>query len=94
MGVRISLPVHRPPDPDSYWEWRPKRENKMSKIRTYFEETTQELVQKTSWPTWQELQGSAMVVLTASCMIALVVLGMDTAFKKLMELAYQLLNNM
>ena len=66
----------------------------MSKIRTYFEETTQELVQKTSWPTWQELQGSAMVVLVASGLIALVVLAMDSSFKKLMEIAYQLLNNL
>ncbi|HXB41481.1 MAG TPA: preprotein translocase subunit SecE [Bacteroidia bacterium] len=66
----------------------------MSKIRTYFEETTEELVKKTSWPTWQELQGSAMVVLVASVMIALLVFVMDSSFKKLMELAYQLLNTM
>ena len=66
----------------------------MSKIRTYFEETTTELVQKTSWPTWKELQQSAVVVLIASAMIALVIFLMDTGFKKLMELAYQLLNNL
>jgi preprotein translocase subunit SecE len=66
----------------------------MSKISTYFEETTQELVHKTSWPTWQELQSSAVVVLIASVLIALMVLLMDSGFKKLMELAYQLLNNL
>ncbi len=66
----------------------------MSKIRTYFEETTNELVNKTSWPTWQELQESSVLVLVCSTIIALVVLGMDTGFKKLMELAYQLLNNL
>ena len=66
----------------------------MSKIRTYFEETTTELVQKTSWPTWQELQGSAMVVLVASVIIALLVWIMDSSFNKLMEMAYQLLNNL
>ena len=66
----------------------------MNKIRTYIEETTTELVQKTSWPTWKELQESAVVVLIASAMIALVIFLMDTGFKKLMELAYQLLNNL
>ncbi|MGZ3999763.1 MAG: preprotein translocase subunit SecE [Bacteroidia bacterium] len=66
----------------------------MSKIRTYFEETTNELVSKVSWPTWTELQGSALVVMTASVIIALVVFAMDTAFSKLMELAYQMVNNL
>lgn len=66
----------------------------MSKIRAYFEETTNELVNKTSWPTWQELQESSVLVLISSTIIALVVFGMDAGFKKLMELAYQLLNNL
>lgn len=66
----------------------------MSKIGTYFQETTNELVNKVSWPTWQELQGSAMVVMVASIIIALVVFAMDSAFAKLMELAYQMINGM
>ncbi len=66
----------------------------MSKIRTYFEETTDELVHKTSWPTWQELQGSASLVLVASFIIAILVWGMDTSFNKLMQMAYSLLNNL
>lgn len=66
----------------------------MSKIRTYVEETTTELVQKTSWPTWKELQESSAVVLVASALIAILIFLMDTGFKKLMELAYQLLNNL
>jgi preprotein translocase subunit SecE len=67
---------------------------KMSKIGTYFQETTNELVSKVSWPTWQELQGSAMVVMAASVIIALVVFAMDSAFGKLMELAYQMINGL
>jgi preprotein translocase subunit SecE len=66
----------------------------MSKIGTYFQETTNELVSKVSWPTWQELQGSAMVVMAASVIIALVVFAMDSAFGKLMELAYQMINGL
>lgn len=80
MGVRISLPV--------------QKGKNMSKIKTYFEETTNELVSKVSWPTWQELQGSAMVVMAASIIIALVVFAMDSAFGKLMELAYQMINGL
>jgi preprotein translocase subunit SecE len=66
----------------------------MSKIRTYIEETTTELVHKTSWPTWKELQESAVVVLVASGIIAMLIFLMDTVFKKIMEFAYQMLNNL
>jgi preprotein translocase subunit SecE len=64
----------------------------MSKIRTYFEETTNELVHKTSWPTWQELQSSAIVVLVASALIAVMVMGMDYGFNNVMKLAYSFFN--
>jgi preprotein translocase subunit SecE len=49
-------------------------------FRTYIEETIQELVHKVSWPTWKELQSSAIIVLVASVMIALVVFLMDFVF--------------
>jgi preprotein translocase subunit SecE len=62
----------------------------MSKIGTYVQETTNELVNKVTWPTWQELQGSAVVVMIASTIIGLLVWGMDAGFSKLMELAYQM----
>jgi len=62
----------------------------MSKIRTYFQETTNELVTKVSWPTWSELQGSAIVVMVASLIIALLIFAMDTVFNKLMEAFYQM----
>ncbi|HEY1038191.1 MAG TPA: preprotein translocase subunit SecE [Bacteroidia bacterium] len=64
----------------------------MSKIKAYFEDTTNELVHKTSWPTWQELQSSAIVVLVASAIIAVLVLAMDYGFNKIMEFAYQFFN--
>jgi preprotein translocase subunit SecE len=50
----------------------------MNKLRTYFRESYHELVHKVSWPTWQELQSSTMVVLIATVVITLVVWGMDT----------------
>jgi preprotein translocase subunit SecE len=49
----------------------------MNKIRTYFRESYHELVHKVSWPTWQELQSSTMIVLIATVVITLIVWGMD-----------------
>ena len=66
----------------------------MSKIRTYLEETKNVLVGKTAWPTWSELQSSAIVVLVASIIIALMVFLMDFGFEKLMQMAYQLINDL
>jgi len=66
----------------------------MSKFATYIEETRDELFNKVTWPTWSEVQSSALLVLVASIIIGLIVWGMDTAFSKLMELAYQMVNSL
>lgn len=62
----------------------------MSKFKDYISETTDELVNKVSWPTWSELQSSAIVVMVASVIIALVVFAMDFTFNKGMEAIYNL----
>jgi preprotein translocase subunit SecE len=62
----------------------------MSKFKTYIDETTNELFHKVSWPTWGELQSSAIVVAIASIIIALIVFAMDFSFNKLMEVIYHL----
>jgi preprotein translocase subunit SecE len=63
----------------------------MSKIGTYISETRNELVNKVSWPTWPELQSSAIVVMISSVIIALVVFGMDQIFDIIMKQAYDLI---
>jgi preprotein translocase subunit SecE len=63
----------------------------MSKIGTYIAETRNELVNKVSWPTWPELQSSAIVVMISSVIIALVVFGMDFIFELVMKQAYELI---
>ena len=55
------------------------------KITNYCKESYNELVHKVSWPTSKELSSSAVVVLTASLLIALVVFLMDSAFQFIME---------
>lgn len=60
----------------------------MSKIVNYFKDVQNELVNKTSWPTWPELQNSALVVMTASAIIAAIVYGMDVSFEKVLNMVY------
>ena len=62
----------------------------MNKITTYIKECYNELMHKVSWPTWNELQSSAIVVLTASLIIGIVVFLMDSVFQGTMNLIYSL----
>ncbi|PID90005.1 MAG: preprotein translocase subunit SecE [Bacteroidetes bacterium] len=61
------------------------------RVKAYLREIYDEMVYKVSWPTWKELQNSAMVVMIASLLIALVVLVMDLSFEHLMDWVYRLL---
>ena len=54
----------------------------MKKVVAYIKESYDELVHKVSWPTYSELTSSAVVVLYASLLIALVVFAMDACFQK------------
>ena len=60
----------------------------MKKIVTIFKESYDELVHKVSWPTYGELTSSAVAVLYASLLIALVVFIMDFCFQNIMEFVY------
>lgn len=53
-------------------------------------ESYDELVNKVTWPTWPELMNSAVVVLTASLLIALSVFVMDFSFENLMDFVYKM----
>jgi len=61
-----------------------------NKIQAYFKESYDELKHKTSWPTWNELQGSAIVVSVASLIIALIVFLMDKSLSTLLTQFYKL----
>lgn len=60
------------------------------KIGTYVKESFNELVHKVTWPTWKELQSSALIVMIASIIIALVIFVMDLAFENIMSFIYSL----
>lgn len=60
-----------------------------SSIASYCRESYNELVHKTSWPTMSELSNSAVVVLTASLVIALIVFLIDLGFENIMTFIYE-----
>lgn len=60
----------------------------MSRIRAYFEDTRNELMNKVSWPSWKELQDSAIIVMIASLIIAAIVFAMDKVFSWSLEFIY------
>ncbi len=60
------------------------------KLKLYFQEAYDELIHKVTWPTWKELQSSALVVMVASLIISLVIFLMDVSFRNMMELIYGL----
>ncbi|HBG24705.1 MAG TPA: preprotein translocase subunit SecE [Rikenellaceae bacterium] len=63
----------------------------MNKFRLYIQESYTELVKKVSWPTWAQLQSSAIVVMIASLIFALVISAMDFGFKNIMTFIYNML---
>ena len=64
----------------------------MNKITNYLQETYNELIHKVSWPSWADLQGSAIVVMVASLIIAMVVFGMDFSFQHMFQMLYKYFN--
>ncbi len=61
----------------------------MRKIKIYLQEAYNELVHKVTWPTWKELQNSAIVVMVATVIIALVIFAMDISFQNVLRLIYK-----
>ncbi|RLD89195.1 MAG: preprotein translocase subunit SecE [Bacteroidetes bacterium] len=57
-------------------------------ISAYIKESYDEWMHKVSWPTWSELQNSAIVVSVASLIIALVVYLMDISFSTVLQKFY------
>ncbi len=60
----------------------------MKKIIEKIKESYSELVYKVSWPTKSELSNSAVVVMFASLLIALLIFGIDFSFEKFMQFFY------
>ena len=62
----------------------------MRKFINYLKESYAELTKKVSWPAWDKLQNSAIVVMVASVIFAVVIFAMDFCFQHLMSAIYKL----
>ncbi len=62
----------------------------MKRIFNYLRESYNELAHKVTWPSWKELQSSALVVMVASLIFAMIVFAMDVTFQKILEGIYKL----
>jgi len=61
----------------------------MQKIGNYFAESWEEIKNKVSWSSYSELQSSAILVLVASTIFALVIGAIDWMFKTGLQWFYQ-----
>ncbi|MFA6359208.1 MAG: preprotein translocase subunit SecE [Dysgonamonadaceae bacterium] len=63
----------------------------MKKIVAYIKDSYNELVYKVSWPSREELSNSAVIVMIASLVIAVIVFGIDSLFEWILKLLYGIL---
>lgn len=62
----------------------------MNKVANYFSESWKEMLEKVTWPTWDELQQSTVIVLGATLVITLIVSIMDLGSQYLLKAIYSL----
>ncbi|MCC6818098.1 MAG: preprotein translocase subunit SecE [Bacteroidia bacterium] len=76
MGVRISPLV--------------LKNKKMDKLKNMWNHSVDELLNKVTWPTWDELRESAIIVLVASLIFAVFVRIIDSALGYGLDFFYNL----
>ena len=64
----------------------------MTKLVSYIRDSYEELVHKVTWPTLSELSRTAIIVLVASLVIALIVFLMDEVVENIMKVVYEALS--
>ena len=63
----------------------------MSKFGNYIQEAYDELIHKVTWPTWEELQQTTIIVLIALSLVTAVVFGMDFFSENVLQFVYKTL---
>jgi len=64
----------------------------MEKVKAYFLSSYDELVNKVTWPSWEELRSSTIIVLIATLIFAVAIYIMDLGFQNILEFIYKLFN--
>ena len=77
IRVRILVPV-------------PCKLNFMNKISAYIRDSYKEMGEKVTWPNWEQLQQSTMIVLVATLFITAIVGVMDFGINGLLKFIYSL----
>ncbi|MCQ2167816.1 MAG: preprotein translocase subunit SecE [Bacteroidales bacterium] len=62
----------------------------MRKFINYCKEAFVELTKKTTWPTWEKLQSSALLVIVTTVLLAALLFVIDFVFQKVMTGIYTL----
>ena len=65
----------------------------MAKAVQFFKESYEEMTQKVTWPAWADLLNSAVLVLVASFIIAIVIFAMDKGSTFVLDTFYKSLSN-
>ena len=63
---------------------------KMRKFINYCKESFVELTKKVTWPSWDKLQSSALLVMIATVILAAALFVIDFTFEHLMKIIYTL----
>ncbi len=63
----------------------------MSKFGNYIQEAYDELLHKVSWPSWDELQQTTIIVLVALIIFTAVIFGMDFVAQRVLSFIYSIL---
>ncbi|HQE11726.1 MAG TPA: preprotein translocase subunit SecE [Flavipsychrobacter sp.] len=63
----------------------------MAKFGTYIQEAYDELVHKVTWPSWEELQQTTIIVLVALAITTLIIFGMDFAGENVLKFIYDII---
>lgn len=62
----------------------------MKRVKDYIAASYDELMHKVSWPTWEELQSSTMLVLVSSVIFSVAVALTDFGLKYVLGLFYSM----
>ena len=62
----------------------------MNKLSAYIRDSYKEMGEKVTWPNWEQLQQSTMIVLAATILITAMVWVMDLGVNNILKFIYSL----
>jgi preprotein translocase subunit SecE len=63
----------------------------MNNLLTYFKESFYELQHNVTWTSWEELQESLILVVTATFIFAIIIFAIDQIFSNVIKLLYEVI---